>query len=392
MVKADPRFKTNHKINQLPIKTKFYEDESISSWMIRAALNQGCTPLTFTQYYWSQHRLWTRDLDKGFEYFDPNITLDISRLARIDTEELIQFNTLYSIYKQLEYGNDFYKKNTSWIIPLAKRNRVQFLGYQYCPLCLMDVNKQPYLRIHWRFTWSVCCTSHKVLLQNKCPSCGEVYQPQLLDAMSRYIDHCYHCKSILYLDKTQQVINNNIDNDRVLNFQLRAHNVYLNGAGQLLGQELKFKDWLDTILFFLNIIRKGYENQTYMFGSILKEFNISFKEISSLIEPLSINYLSAVTRFQLFSALELMINVTKEEWVDVLIKCKVTQNSFHWSKNSVIPKGFYPVYQYLPISKTKRSIKRDTSRIKSKTTIEKEWQALKKKFIRLSYYEKQKIS
>ena len=129
-----------------------------------------------------------------------------------------------------------------------------------------------------------------------------------------------------------------------------------------------------------------------MFGSILKEFNISFKERFSLIEPLSINYLSAVTRFQLFSALELMINVTKEEWVDVLIKCKVTQNSFHWSKNSVIPKGFYPVYQYLPISKTKRTIKRDSSRIKSKTTIEKEWQALKKKFIRLSYYEKQKIS
>ena len=86
MVKADPRFKKNHKINQLPIKTKFYEDESISSWMIRAALNQGCAPLTFTQYYWSQHRLWTRDLDKGFEYFDPNITLDISKLARIDTE------------------------------------------------------------------------------------------------------------------------------------------------------------------------------------------------------------------------------------------------------------------------------------------------------------------
>ena len=117
MVKADPRFKKNHKISPLPIKTKFYEDESISSWMIRAALNQGCTPLTFTQYYWSQHRLWTHDLDKGFEHFDPNITLDISKLAKIDTEKLIQFNTFYLIYKQLEYGNNFYKKNTSWIIP-----------------------------------------------------------------------------------------------------------------------------------------------------------------------------------------------------------------------------------------------------------------------------------
>ena len=210
--------------------------------------------------------------------------------------------------------------------------------------------------------------------------------------MSRYIDHCHHCKSILYLDMAQQVIGNSIDNDRALNFQLRAHNVYLNGSGQLLGQDLKFKDWLDTILFFLNIIRKGYENQTHMFGLILKEFNVSFKEKLSLIEPLSINYLSIVTRFELFSVLELIINVTKEEWVNVLIKCKVTQNSFHWSKNSVIPKGFYPVYQYLPISKTKKNIKRDANRIKSKITIEKEWLALRKKFIRLSYYEKQKLS
>ena len=128
----------------------------------------------------------------------------------------------------------------------------------------MEVNKQPYLRIHWRLTWNIFCTSHKVLLQNKCPSCGEVYQPQLLDAMSRYIDHCHHCKSILYLDMAQQVIGNSIDNDRALNFQLRAHNVYLNESGQLLGQDLKFKDWLDTILFFLNIIRKGYEEYWHL--------------------------------------------------------------------------------------------------------------------------------
>lgn len=391
MVKANSRFKKNHKINQLPIKTKFYEDESISSWMIRAALNQGCAPLTFTQYYWSQHRLWTHDFDKGFEHFDPNITLDISKLAEIDTEKLIKFNTFYLIYQQLKYGNEFYKKNTSWIIPLAMRNRVRFLGYQYCPLCFMDANQQPYLRIHWRFTWNVICTFHKILLQNKCPSCGEVYQPQLLDVTSRHINHCYHCKSILYLDMTQQVIDDSIYNDRVLNFQLRAQSVYLNGSGKLLGQELKFKDWLDTILFFLNILRKGYENPTHMFGLILQEFNISFKEKNYLIESLSINYLSALIRFELFSALELMINVTKEEWIDVLIKFKVTQNSFYWSKNSIIPKGFYHIYQCLPSSTRKRTIKRDSTRIKNKTTIEKEWKALQKKFIRLSYYEKQKI-
>lgn len=109
----------------------------------------------------------------------------------------------------------------------------------------------------------------KFYYKTKCPSCGEVYQPQLLDAMSRYIDHCHHCKSILYLDMAQQVRGNSIDNDRALNFQLRAHNVYLNGSRTTIRARFKFKDWLDTILFFLNIIRKGYENQTHMFGLIL---------------------------------------------------------------------------------------------------------------------------
>lgn len=51
MVATNPRNKKNYQISSLPIKTMFYTDESVTSWMIRAALNQGCDPLTFSQYY-----------------------------------------------------------------------------------------------------------------------------------------------------------------------------------------------------------------------------------------------------------------------------------------------------------------------------------------------------
>ena len=176
--------------------------------------------------------------------------------------------------------------------------------------------------------------------------------------------------------------------DRALNFQLRAHNVYLNGSGRLLGQELQFKDWFDTVLFFLNIIRKGKENPDYMFGLLLNEFNIPLKAIQHSIEPLSINFLSAVTRCELFSTLELMMIITKEEWIVALLKYNVTQNSFHWSKNSVIPKGFYPVYQNLPELAKLQVASRASCGVKSKKTIAKEWTALEKQFKRMGFYEK----
>ncbi len=39
-------------------------DEIISSWLVRAALAQGCDPMVLTGEVWPKWRIWTRDADR----------------------------------------------------------------------------------------------------------------------------------------------------------------------------------------------------------------------------------------------------------------------------------------------------------------------------------------
>jgi len=39
-------------------------DEIISSWLVRAALAQGCDPMVLTGEIWPKWRIWTRDVDR----------------------------------------------------------------------------------------------------------------------------------------------------------------------------------------------------------------------------------------------------------------------------------------------------------------------------------------
>lgn len=102
----DPRLTSNiltvesKAIKPLTISTPFYDGESMTSWLMRASFNQGCSPLIFTQFYWGKRRLWTYDLDKGFNHIDKAIHQDIAILADIEPK-LIEPHTLLYYAKQL---------------------------------------------------------------------------------------------------------------------------------------------------------------------------------------------------------------------------------------------------------------------------------------------------
>lgn len=61
------------KINPLPIRTPLYDGESLTSWIVRAGLNQGCDYGAILYYHWSQYALLQCDFDKGFNAIDPKI-------------------------------------------------------------------------------------------------------------------------------------------------------------------------------------------------------------------------------------------------------------------------------------------------------------------------------
>lgn len=200
----------SYRIKPLTIKTPFHLDESLSSWLIRASLNQGCDPLVFTQFYWPNFRLWNYDVDKGFQYINEQIHKDIAVLANAHHINL-EAQTLNNFGKSLELSDNYKKINIPWTQPLSKRNRNSLLGYPYCPLC-MQSNNEAKLKLSWRFTWSVYCDEHKIQLHDTCSQCKHPYQPQLLEADVRYINHCHNCKkkiSLGYNNELTPLLNEN---------------------------------------------------------------------------------------------------------------------------------------------------------------------------------------
>lgn len=129
MSKTDQRATQNHRVKPLSFATPFLCGESLTSWLVRAALKHGCSPLTFTYYYWPKYRIWTYDVDKGFDHFDGQIRSDIAVLTghnvdTFDAQTLIDFSEDTSVKSD-------HKTPLLWTTPLSKRNRYSRLGYPY---------------------------------------------------------------------------------------------------------------------------------------------------------------------------------------------------------------------------------------------------------------------
>lgn len=166
-----------------------YEDEALSSWLIRISLESGCDPLSLTGLLWPKWRAWTVDIDKGLdqEY------LDI--LVRKVGTSPDHFNP--STFKTLFLQNSAINLEP-WILALGTRNRKHKSGWQYCPKCL-ESDPVAYFRLNWRYVLHVGCVKHNQRLLDQCPHCQKAIQPRLLEAPDQTLSCCALCKEKLLM-------------------------------------------------------------------------------------------------------------------------------------------------------------------------------------------------
>ncbi len=168
-------------------RTPLFQDEALSSWLIRVALGCGCDPLSLTGIIWPKWRVWTIDIDKGLnqEY------LEI--LARKTAVSQDQLNN--ATFKELFVQNNELNPH-QWILALGTRNRKHSGGWQYCPKCLEE-DPVAYYHLNWRYVLHVGCTKHQLRLVDQCPHCHKAIQPRLLEAPDRTLSCCAICKKKL---------------------------------------------------------------------------------------------------------------------------------------------------------------------------------------------------
>lgn len=377
-------------IKPLPVRTPFFQGESITSWLVRSALNQGCDTLTFSSYYWSDFRMWVYDVDKGFNRINEAIHDDFAVLAQTE-RGVFDENNLLSQLSNFADVSSADNINNKWTLPLSKRNRRSRIGYNFCPLCLAE-DEVPYLRLKWRFSWYVYCERHTIAMETDCFNCGTPYQPNMIPAELRHINYCPNCQKQL----NESYLKNLLVEPNAFKLQEQALTVIAENKGVIFDKEVTVKEWFDFMLFLMGIARRAAKttNPNYMFYKFMCEMgvDVGLADLEDSLTGLAFDYLHQVERIRFMKYAYILLEKTQEEWLQVCEKLNISQNSFHFSKRQTIPCAFFPVYNQLPINnRTKR--KNNTSDIKptSPQAVKKSWERLQRKMKMKDLYEQQLI-
>ena len=223
-----------------------HPDELLSSWLVRAALAQGCDPLVLTGCVWPKWRAWTVDVDR-------TVTLErLTVLAELSGISVGAFKAtaLQLVSSQICGSTQSRMKRWPWILSLGARNTKRHGGLQYCPECLA-ADHDPYYRICWRFAWHTGCELHNRSLLDRCWSCSAPLEPHRLQATDSDITVCASCR------KSLRSAPGGAWPDDARRFQIAADKVLSQDTGIGFGHVLNAPEWFDLASYAISLVRQS---------------------------------------------------------------------------------------------------------------------------------------
>ena len=311
-------------------------DELFSSWIVRAALKQGCDPLVLTGEVWGKWRILTIDADR---INDETVFRSIAYVSG-NTIENFKQNSLYSTASKIIGGNPPEKAIWPWIMVLGSRNTKRNGGVQYCPLCLAE-DAKPYYRRQWRFAWHTACEKHLVLLLDCCFVCGSPLEPHRLSAEDRYIHICATCKADLSQAPIQPV------SAEMLAYQNQTDKVIKLGYGEFQEQSINAIEWFKLADFFISMLRRSNRSRAIILHDFLSQIAKPLPNNFPILTGTGIEKLLTKDRLTLFTHLYPLMMVSKERFEKSAYKIGLTRQSLR-SKEEMLPEALRYIYEALP--------------------------------------------
>jgi len=152
-----------------PIRYKPFDDELLSSWLVRLARGHGLRVQTFCNLLFGNRlQVWNRDIDR----LGPDWLVDVLSERTGTPIETARGTTLRS-YVGVLYSTSRASGTLQWITTLQVFHRTRHgYGMQYCAKCLLE-DKVPYFRKIWRVAFVTTCLVHQCMLRDRCHTCGE---------------------------------------------------------------------------------------------------------------------------------------------------------------------------------------------------------------------------
>ena len=272
-----------------PFVPPLFEDEIISSWLVRTALKHGCDPLDLTNDVWPGFRIWCSDPDRSLsaDHLDP-----LARLSGMTTEAL-QASTLLPVHRVLTGEKCFSRCVAPWVLCLGVRNRRRCGGLQYCPLCFAE--HEPYYRIQGRLAWHTCCPIHQVVLLDRCVRCHAPLCPHLIKPPREDIGCCQRCGYMLSTAPVESAMPD------AAAFQETTDGLF-DGHKQRYGaSQLDLREWFELAHWMLGILRKSARTNRACVSDFLNKLHVSLEVLRQPSTGLPFEYLTPNDRASLLS-------------------------------------------------------------------------------------------
>ncbi len=326
------------------IHTPLQPDESMSSWLIRAALHQGCDPMALTGSVWPGRRIWTVDVDRGMS------NDHLQTLSRACGIEEAHFKRAALRVDAERIAGRFLidTEGWPWVLTLGTRNRRRHGGQQFCPGCLAS-DPHPYFRKQWRFAWHVACARHDTCLIDRCLTCEAPITPHRLVAEDRKLAYCSHCHTDLRQMRASPAPVN------ALAFQHAADQVMKSGSGLFGAKAVPIAHWFATARFFCGLIRTVAHRKTSKLAVEIRDLGVDVNAGHLPVIGLPLERLSVSDRIRLLGAAQRLMILGSGPLQTALVRSATTATSIRRS-GSPLPVPLQEAFSTIP--STRRSSKR----------------------------------
>ena len=344
-------------------------DELFSSWLVRAALIQGCDPLVLTGELWPKWRIWTTDPDRGLS------EERLSDLEKASGTEASAFNAacLRPIVSAVTTEPLDDLAIWPWMLALGSRNRRRHGGLQYCPSCLKN-DRMPYYRAQWRLVWHTGCAKHEVSLIDRCPHCNAPIEPHRLSALDDDMAICATCKGDL-----REVSVMTIDSG-ALTFQQDADQVVMHGQGRYGINTLSPDEWFALSRYFVMLLRKVSLGKSDGLTSFVRALEVDVNALAPPATGLALELLPSHERAVLLACAWQMLQAGPERFLETARDALLSAQSLR-EKSSSVPRCIQDIVHELTnrhISRMRKG-KSDMPNPRSRQVVMRMWARLQRK-------------
>jgi len=339
-------------------------DELLSSWLIRAALAQGCDPAVLTHLTWPGWRVWTRDVDRGLTPHQQVALAMFTGLPIEAAEHACLRSVLRSVAKVLPE-----RATWLWTLVLGSRNTTRKGGLQYCPAC-WGAERRPYFRLSARLAWHTCCPAHGCLLIERCAACQIPLEPHRHLAVAGGALHlCSGCGFDLRTAVVTPV------QPAALTFQQQADQVIRLGHGPYGGASLSSEDWFALARYFVSLLGRVAGGRAVPLGNVMAALGVHIEALTASTTGLALESLPAHERAVLLAGVVPLLRAGGEALLHAAQTAGLSAAALA-DKRSPIPACIIPLLNQLPACR--RQVQR-----RSKKATPRSPQAVRRKMARL---------